>query len=863
MARPLVLVYQEFATTSVTPETPDLNCLIVGPAYWIKDYLDDKADIQSSSDYGTLNSDNPYTPPVAFTDAITLADPPGNAIGALLDSSSVVVYFDEARVSISEDVAVGGDVTQDDNTLTGAVGTTFSTDGVQAGDYLIIQDPAGGSDDIVLRVLAVDSETSLRTTTNFTATDTGLLYRIEREVDDVEVDSSFIVITSNEIVVQGGVTTTLTGESSPRTVNYAKVYVQYRSLRQDLNYVQTASSETEVLTDIGKNDARNPLGGAVVTALANTTTPVQYFGVQSNDTTGHNECLEIIEGREDIYAQVPLTESSTIIALYKVATESLASVTTAEATGVPQKFRVVIGAQDLPTTSVISGPYTDGSHQTVSGAIAGGPAAADDINVFADPSATFVTDGVRAADTLVIVSDTAGTTRVGSYTVAEVYGETRLRTTTVIPGTDGMAGDVQYYIIRGTGSPETTLPGSFTDDGVTASTTPATVTTNIDRSLGAVDEYEGKIYRGTGAQTGDWLITASTAANPAVLTVVPATITNQTDVSGGFYNPISAVTVARQATSRRCFRVLLDNTATFQTDNVTATDLLQIPNPIAGTNYTATYDYTVAYIPNENLIVLAANTDMEAVDEEAGDTTLNYRISRTLSKDDQVDALVTIAQSFNSRRVILVWPNSVLVAGLVDGSKVRSVATTAEAADAQPGYYLGAVIGGMTAGLPSHQGFTNLGVAGIDQIYNSTRYFSDTQLTELSDGGWFVFAQDNPSALPYCIHQLTTDPDTLETGEYSVVKNFDFISLFFMDILDDFLGIWNINEETLGFLRESLENGIDLLRLRKYARIGAPLNDAAITSVAESTASADRVEVYMNVDLPKPLNRIGLHLISV
>ena len=37
--RPVVLVYQDFATQTVTPATPDLNCLAVGPAYFIQDYF--------------------------------------------------------------------------------------------------------------------------------------------------------------------------------------------------------------------------------------------------------------------------------------------------------------------------------------------------------------------------------------------------------------------------------------------------------------------------------------------------------------------------------------------------------------------------------------------------------------------------------------------------------------------------------------------------------------------------------------------------------------------------------------------------------------------------------------------------------
>jgi len=95
-----------------------------------------------------------------------------------------------------------------------------------------------------------------------------------------------------------------------------------------------------------------------------------------------------------------------------------------------------------------------------------------------------------------------------------------------------------------------------------------------------------------------------------------------------------------------------------------------------------------------------------------------------------------------------------------------------------------------------------------------------------------------------------------------VVKNFDFVALFFQDILSEFIGSYNVNDETMGYLRQAMVTGIDLLKLRKYSKIGAPLNDAAITSLAVSPAAADRVEAYMTVVLPKPLNRIGLHLIS-
>lgn len=882
MARPVVLVYQEYASVTVTPTTPDLNCLLVGPAYWIKDYLDDKGDLLVTSGYGTKNTNNPYTPPAPFTDAITVAEPPSNKTGALLDSESVTVYFDECRVLIAEDadtgdISTGASVTANKNlvTATGATPIDFLTTGVKAGDYLIIADPAGGGTNLVKRVLAVDSATVLRTTTNFTTTNTTLLFRLEREVTDVVLDDSFVVVSGNEVKIEGGVTTILTGETTPRQVNYAKVYIEYRSLRQDLRDVDTVASETDITTKIGKIDARNPLAGMCFTSLQNTTTEVQFFGVKADALTGHTECMEVIEGRKDIYAIVPITVDKNILAAYKTQVEGLADVTYAETNGIPQKFRVVIGAQTLPTAKTVSGPYTAGAHHCIDGAVAGTPiVSADAIDVFVDILATFVTAGVRAGDVLTIISDTAGTTRVGNYTIAEVYDEKRFRVTTpfpapAVPNEQGkLQGNVQYYIMRGTGTPVAST--SFTGGTTTALTNKVTGT-----GVTGIAGHVGKIARITASSVPgdvrDWLITALAAAGPpAEWTIAPiATISDGTGVAGSLVAPITAVTVARQATTRRPFRKIINATSTFITDGVHATDLLQVPNPISGTDYTtnAPYPYTVAYVPNENDVILDATTahkdDVIATNLEDGDSTLKFRIQRTLTKNDQVDELVVISQSFNSRRVILVWPDSVMVAGLTDGSKPRAIADEPELADAQPGYYLGATVGGMTAGLPSHQGFTNLGIAGVDRIYHSTGYFSDSQITEVSDGGWFVFGQESPNALPACIHQLTTDTDTLETGEYSLVKNFDFIALFFQDILDDFLGVYNINDETISFLKQAMITGIDLLKLRKYAKIGSPINDASITSLGPSSAAEDRVEAYMTLDMPKPLNRIGLHLISV
>jgi hypothetical protein len=80
ITRPNVIVYQEYQNITVAPDTPDLNVLIVGPAYQLLDYLDDKADCYAA-DYGTLNiAMNSYGVPAE----VDIATPPNIAPGGSL-----------------------------------------------------------------------------------------------------------------------------------------------------------------------------------------------------------------------------------------------------------------------------------------------------------------------------------------------------------------------------------------------------------------------------------------------------------------------------------------------------------------------------------------------------------------------------------------------------------------------------------------------------------------------------------------------------------------------------------------------------------------------------------------------------------
>ena len=314
--------------------------------------------------------------------------------------------------------------------------------------------------------------------------------------------------------------------------------------------------------------------------------------------------------------------------------------------------------------------------------------------------------------------------------------------------------------------------------------------------------------------------------------------------------PLYSVLNGPSTTGSITSHVLTDSHATFISSGVIVGDLFQ--TSVIG-DYSDAVSHPISVVTSNQSVTITG-------DSLSGSTT--YRIARALTPATQVTALAAVVASFASQRMVSCWPDSVSVSGLVDGSLTRVVATTPALAAPQPGFYLACAVGGLTAALPSHQGFTNRGIAGISTLYHADTYFSEAQLSAISNSGWFVFSQTVPTALPVIIHQLTTDVATTEMSEFSMVKNFDYVSLYFSDILSPFIGTWNINSSTMGFIGNAISNGINAIKLATYAKIGARINSATITSLAQSTVSSDRLELFIQADFPTPLNTVGLHIVS-
>jgi len=222
------------------------------------------------------------------------------------------------------------------------------------------------------------------------------------------------------------------------------------------------------------------------------------------------------------------------------------------------------------------------------------------------------------------------------------------------------------------------------------------------------------------------------------------------------------------------------------------------------------------------------------------------------NKAEQVAVLNDRISTFSSqKRLVMVYPGSCTVLG----------------ESGQPGYYLGAALGGMLAAFEPHRPKNNIAISGIDNLAASNLgYFNDDQIDSLSDNGYFVFVQETTGGLPFCVHQVTCAyrdfAGTQEFSELSVVNNFDYVSKVFKNTLTPYVGTWNVIPQALASIASSLDSAILSLRARVVDRIGAPLRDADIISVEESPSDAGTVVILLNVSLPKVLNKIQITLES-
>ena len=701
-----------------------------------------------------------------------------------------------------------------------------------------------------------------------------------------------------------------------RLLSYAQVYIAYRALRQDVNEPISISNTDVVarsgvttITGLGRVDARNPLAAALFVALQNSgNTPVWALGVSSDDIAGHTEARGSIASRRELYCLVPLTQDTNILASYKFEVDSLADPTTAVRDGVPQIFRIVLGSSTLPIATIIS-------EGTISGVSQQPGTSTGHYRTLSFLVASHVDlTAVLPGDTVILGVPSTGApagwqARRGTHRVAHVnqsYQSGSPSNLELEPGSSRWlstagtsAGDIELLIKAPDGTQKVAKLGNATmtqNGGTIVWTMKAPTQIGGPYTVQYISGSVASIALVGFAIRVTYVSGVTTHAAVKVLAdahpVISGLVTTEVTVAGTtITGAVGATPLEVQSGACTASVVVNDNlydrfedaTALFLSGNVKVGDLLEIP--VDANDYTAGAfagrytSYVIAQVLSETRVLIQNGRDdspgsanelphgymREYQNRTVDNTTPNairYRIRRALTKDDQVLTLTSLSQSFRSKRVTLLWPDEVKVTGLVDGSLARAISTVPVAAGWVPGYYGAAVIGGALAGLPVQHGLTNLGFAGISDVRHANGYFSEPQLSRLSDGGWFILYKKRPQDLPICLHQLTTDTSAVQTGELSVVRNLDFVSIFLQDIVNEFLGQYNVLPETTNEMQRAVAGGMEDLKSRRIAHFGAPLLNGSVTLIKVSDVHKDKYELWTNVEIPGPVNGVDLHIVS-
>lgn len=282
--------------------------------------------------------------------------------------------------------------------------------------------------------------------------------------------------------------------------------------------------------------------------------------------------------------------------------------------------------------------------------------------------------------------------------------------------------------------------------------------------------------------------------------------------------------------------ILTASNATFMSDGVVPGDLVRIT---AGTG-------TPSPVGSHQVKQVISNQQVEIVSSGTA-TAVSYYVTRNLTKSQQADHVAANSTAFKSSRVIH-CPNG---SGVVIDSVTKYL----------PGYYFLCGIAGLVAGLPAQSGLTNIALAGFVDVQFSNFYFTRAQMDTMAAAGTFLMVQEAQGSIPYVRHELTTDMSVLQYRELQQVKNWDYLSYFFYDIIKPFIGKWNITKDSLDTLRQSLVAGGKMLQGRKLPKVGPPLVDFSIKTLAQDTSNTDNVNVEIPIKMAVPMNYVSLYLI--
>lgn len=297
--------------------------------------------------------------------------------------------------------------------------------------------------------------------------------------------------------------------------------------------------------------------------------------------------------------------------------------------------------------------------------------------------------------------------------------------------------------------------------------------------------------------------------------------------------------------TREPFQKLLDNTKSFLTGTpaVAAGDFVEIPD--VAEDFSSVTRFAISSVLTNNRLLLASGYEFPG-GNSASTTSASldsYRIVRDYSKAQQSTALIDDIEPRASDRYAAVWP---------DQCSSVYVPNSATGAIPLTGSWLAcAALAGLATSQPPQASLTRRALSTIRSLQNSSDRFTPTQIDAMAAGGLLVLQKSSPSAAPYVVVQALTDTGFTPLAEVSIRVLYDYVSRQFKAVLEAFIGVYSITDESVRLLRTNLLTTLNRLKTDRKPYVGPVLLDGS-TVTDDIDIEAGTVEVIVDAVFPKP-----------
>ena len=128
-------------------------------------------------------------------------------------------------------------------------------------------------------------------------------------------------------------------------------------------------------------------------------------------------------------------------------------------------------------------------------------------------------------------------------------------------------------------------------------------------------------------------------------------------------------------------------------------------------------------------------------------------------------------------------------------------------------------------------------------------------------GTWIV-TQNKITGQIYTRHGVTTaDYSDLNFREEQITRNVDSISFQFNDALSLFIGVTNITDSTQAAVGVAVKDQAEVIKSNVTERLGSQITFFELLSIAPSITLLDQLNVDVDIEVPKALNRLRLRLV--